>query len=406
MANDGAGAPAQMPPSSFDAAMSQANTAPPPAQAAVLRGVGGGLKLPSSADKAPAGPPNELALGDPDPNDPAELAAREALQRDSQEAPPDNADDSMQHNAEADAAALDEWRKAKDDIRLQESFMDKVISVPWGDKGEMRDVPVAEMKAGYMRTLDHTRKNQAAAEVHRQATQNNANMNAFLTDIQQPAQMRERLEDLGYGPVLHQVAEQIYAEKLAEERHFYDLKKRGASDDTITFMRDRLSNETKLKLQARADARRIQQSEQQAQVRRSEEQQNEQGRQFTHQLNQLRPLAFKKMGMPDDAIHNNAFQQVLMSILQTGGGHGKQLRDVVLEAAESAKQLVEEHISVAKESADQERLRSMGGAQPLSPQRLAGQAPTQGNGVTPIRSKRMGVNDFDAEMARIDGARR
>ena len=417
MANDGAapgGAPAQMPPSAFDSAMSQQNFAPQqPLIHGEPPGAGSGIKIQppntSSQTTKPALAHAEALPDDSgiDPNDPAELSAREALKRSEQEAQSAaNAPEEIARRAETDAAAMEEWLAAKDSLTLPETFNDKLVSVPWGDKGEMRDVPISEMKEGYMRTLDHTRKNQAAAEIRRQAEQNNANMDRFLTEIQQPGQMRERLEDLGYGPVLHQVAEQIYAEKLAEERIFYDLKKKGASDEHLKFMRERFANERKLQLENRATTRQREQFRQQAQVRQNETAVQQQQQQLTNQLNQLRPASFKKLGMPDDAIHNNAFQQVFLSILQTGGGQGKQLREVVLEAATAAKQLVEEHISVARDNADQERLRAMGGGAPMSTQRLPGAAPTQGNGVSPLRNKRMGLADFDGEMARMDGGRR
>lgn len=412
MANDGApaggaapaAAPTQLPPSSFDSAMSQMNRAPMVVHNEPA-GAGSSLKISTRAQTPPLAHAEPLPdANDPDPNDPAELAARAALLGEDQLA----VDDSVQGQVlDGDQqAAYEEWKRDRADIRLADSFMDKVISVPWGDKGAMRDVPIAEMKAGYMRTLDHTRKNQAAAAATREAQQTNANVNRFLTDLQQPNTMRERLEDLGYGQVLHAVAEQIYQEKLAEERIFYDLKKKGASDQHIAFMRERFANERKQALQLRAMTRQQAQLQAQAQQLQNTRAQEEQGAQLSNQLAQLRPLAFKKLGLPEDAMHNNAFSKQFIAILESGGGQGRPLREIVLEAAQSAKELVEEYKATAQEEAEQERLRAMGGVQPLAPRRLAGPPPNQATGVTRASGQRKGLADFDAEMARQNGLAR
>lgn len=413
MANDGApagagaggggGAPAQLPPSSFDQAMLRMNDVPlihgePPGASSSVK-----INDPSRTQQ----PPGAHAEALPDP---AELAAREELLRSGDDASAQDAaatvPDQIQAKAEADAASVEEWMQWKDSLTLPEPMMDKLISVPWGEKGEVRDVPIAEMKQGYMRMLDHTRKNQAAAATKRQAEAHSQNMNRFLQDLGNPGTLRERLEDIGYGPVLQQAAEAIYAERLQEERYFYDLKKKGASDEALNFMREQLASNRKTKLELRAAKRTEGQYKSQLSARNNSEQQQMEGQQLSNQLAQLRPLAFKRLGLKDDALHNNAFQQQFISILETGGGQGRQLREIVLDAATAAKQMVEEHIANAQNASDQEHQRTSGLGSPMSVQRLPGASPTQGNGVTQARQKRLGLNDFDAEMARLNGGAR
>lgn len=405
-AGGGGGAQVQLPPSSFDQQMARMNDVPlihgdAPAETGLAK---------TGRIPPPPGAGMEQFGAEPDAQDPAELAARAELERgtrrpEEKQLPDPNADP-MGQQAKADADALAEWKATNESLTLPDKFMDKLISVPWGDKGETRDVPVAEMQRGYMRQLDYTRSKQEVSQLQRQTQQHNQNMNAFLNDLGQPATMREKLEDIGYGPVLQQVAEAIYAERLTEEKHFYDLKKRGASDDTINFMRERLAGERTLKLEQRASKRREAQFQSQLAQRNNIDQQAEQGKQLTNQLNQLRPAAFKRLGLPDDAMHNNAFEKQFMAILETGGGKNKQLRDVVLAAADAAKQMVEEHKRQMQDLADEEHSRQAGLNSPMSTQRLPGAAPRAGTGVTRAGDRQLGLNDFDAEMARMNGAGR
>jgi hypothetical protein len=51
----------------------------------------------------------------------------------------------------------------------------------------------------------------------------------------------------------------------------------------------------------------------------------------------------------------------------------------------------------------EERTRQNGQVQPFSPQRLPGAAPREGNGITAARQRRLGLADFDSEMARMNG---
>lgn len=409
--NDGApvaapAAPAaQLPPSSFDAAMASMNNARPATPEPA--GAGSALKIPTQSEVSSKVEKPLLdhaqPLGEPDPNDPAELAAKAELERtqgenndlqpgEQPEVPPDM------------AQAYHEWKEWNDSLVLPEKLMDKTITVPWGDKGKTRDVPISEMKAGYMRQLDATRKNQASADTMRQAQAMNQNVARLMQDLTQPQSMRTVLEDLGYGPVLRKVAESIYAEELQDEKVFYDLRRKGASDEHLNMLRERLNAERNAKLEKRAWERQRQQWEMEKQQQMQQRQQEQDGSQLKNQLDQLRPLAFKRLGMPDDAVHNNAFIQVFTSILQTGGAAGRELRDVVLDAANGAKQLVEENISAVQAQAEEEARRARTGA-PLSPQRLPGAPPRAGSGVSPAGQRRLSPADFDREMARMDGGR-
>lgn len=413
MANDGSpGAPAggggaqpQMAPSSFDAAMSQmdvplihgdapAPNTPPPQQ--------------TSSRTAKPALTNAEALPDTggvDPNDPAELAARDALKSKGQPEDPADPSKSLQEQAESDAKSLDEWMKAKDDIMLSELFEDKLVEVPWGE-GKTKSVPVSEMKNGYMRQLDYTRNQQRVAQVERQAQQHNQNINRFLTDLSNPQTMRATLEDLGYGEIFETAAQGLYQERLEQEKIFYDLQKKGASPEHLKLLREnamaaRASNVATRKLTRERDAALAQRQQEDVQA-----QQNQEAQQLSNQLAQLRPAAFKRLQMPDDAVHQAAFQEQFLAILQVGGGKGRHLREIVLDAANAAKQYVEDRVGNYQVQAEQERQRAAGQAQPFSPQRLAGPAPREGNGVTPARQKRLGLGDFDSEMARMNGGGR
>lgn len=415
MANDvmPSGAPAgggqqQLPPSSFDAHMAKMNEAPlihgdPP-------GAGSAIKTPvkpptsefSSRVEQPPG-----AHAEPSETDPAELAAREELLRGLQNKPgeeqPGDPQQTFEQQAQAQAE-FDAFQKFKASLSLPDEFHDKMISVPWGENGETRDVSIAEMRKGYMRTLDHTRKNQAAADMRRQAEGHMRNFNSFLGDLA-GGKMREVLEDNGFGEQLQAAAEQIYEERLAEERHFYDLRKKGASDDTIKWLRERLAAERVQALKLRAQTRREQIMQQQLQQRQTAEQETAQATQLKNQLAQLRPAAFKHLGMTDDPMHQRAFQQQFIAILETGGGGGRPLREIVLDAAMAAKQLVEETKQQTQQLAREETARTREQVMPMSPQRLPGQSPRPSNGVHQAAPKRLGLNDFDAEMERQNGYR-
>jgi hypothetical protein len=373
-----------------------------------LPGAGSSVKLPTQSQQQGVSskveqPPGGFA--DPSPDDPAEIAAREELKRLGQDPnkPPTAGDEDPQKTLESEAATqaeFDAFRKFKESLSLPDEFHNKMISVPWGENGETRDVPISEARLGYMRHLDHTRKNQAAAEVRKTAEQHMGNMNKFLGDLS--GNLRETLEDTGYGEQLLAAAEQIYQERLQQERHFYELRKKGASEETIKWLRENMDVQRKQALQLRAKTRREAIMQQQLQQRQVSQQQDADTQRLSNQLAQLRPAAFKHLGMADDPVHQRAFQQQFIAILETGGGQGRQLRDIVLDAANAAKQFVEELHLNTRQLAEEEAKRARQAAAPMAAQRLPGATPRPGTGIQPAK-RQLGLNDFDAEMARLDG---
>jgi hypothetical protein len=372
-----------LPPSDFDAAMRDMDFAMPREPANLAR-----LNDPSLR---PSPPPDQSV----DPNV-AERSQRAELER----------DDSVQAQVldSNEQKAYEEWKTRRASPTLHEEDMEKLISVPWRE-GETRDVTVAEAKRGYMRQVDYTRGTQEAAAVKQQADTTLQNVNRFLNDLGSPQGMRQRLESLGHGEVLEKVAEEIYAERLADERKLYALKKRGASDQEVAEMRQVIEERRHLaawkrrnEMQQVANQNNYQQQQQQAQQQAQQEQ-------LRNQIAQLRPAAFKAVGIPNDALHEGAFGDQFIAILNSPRARQMELRDIVTEAAQATKQFVEDRI-YAHRAAQEESQRAAAAAastnpQPLAPGRLAGPPPMPSNGVSPARPKNLGLKDFDAEMARL-----
>lgn len=305
-----------------------------------------------------------------------------------------NADEQKQFEA---------WKARRNSPILDlEADGEKLVSVPWRE-GEEREVTVNEMKQGYMRHLDYSRKTQDIGQREQRVQQSEQNMNQFLTELQNPQSMRERLEDLGYGETLWQVARSMYGEVLKEERYLHQLKQRGANDEELNFWRQNFDQQRQQATRMRMQDRQLQQANaraQQAQTRTNEEAANVQ---LQNQLAQLRPAAFRSLGMPvGDPQYEEVFldQFVAHARMNQANGGKQQLRDVVMSAAQATKQFVEDKIAayraIPKPAAPSDA--------PLPVSRAAG-VPPGSNGVEPARQKRMGLEDFDKEMERLNGWR-
>lgn len=370
-----------LPPSKFDEAMAQMDFLP---------------KEPAPLARVPAEPSNKIAPP-PDQTIDPNVATRDQAQQlerdDSVQAQVLNTEEQKQY---------EDWKARRDSPILHETEMEKLVSVPWRE-GEQRDVSVQEAVRGYMRQVDYTRGTQETAQIRQQAENTLQNVNRLLTDLGNAATLRTRLEDLGFGEALHAAAEQIYNERLAEERQLYSLRKRGATQEELAGLREvfadrRAANARarRLELQAQNNTNNFQQQQQQAQQQRQAEQ-------LEHQLRQLRPAAFKAVGIPSDSLHEGIFGDQFLAILNSPRARQMQLRDIVIEATHATKQFVEDRIA-AHSLSQQEATRAAAAtapAAPLSPARLAGPAAMPTNGVTQARNKRLGLKDFDAEMERM-----
>lgn len=366
----------QQPPSKFDDMMAQMDFVQP---ANLAR------REPEVSNAVP--PPADQTI------DPNVLERGQQIERDdSVQAQVLNAEEQQQYQT---------WKERRQSPTLHEDEMEKLVAVPWRE-GETREVTVQEATRGYMRQVDYTRGTQETAQIRQQAEMTLQNVNRLLDAFTRPDTLRQRLEDLGHGDVLEKVAEAIYEERLVEEKQLYRLRKRGATDEELAGIRQvfaerRAANARarRLEIQAQNNTNNYQQQQQQFQQQQQQEQ-------FKNQLAQLRPAAFKAVGIPQDSMHEDVFGQQLIAVLNSPRARGMQLRDMVIEATHATKQFVEDRIA-AHVAAQAEAMRSQAAAPaPLSPSRQAGPPPTQHNGVTQARLKQGGLRDFDAEMARMD----
>lgn len=258
--------------------------------------------------------------------------------------------------------------KALQTGQMPEELMDLMVKVPWGDGH--REIPTRELVNGFMRQSDYTR---AKTEI-RNETQRLQNVEQGLRttfeNFKTPESLHQQLMSLGFRKQLEGAARLVYKQWYEEEQVV-----RALPADKQHAYRAKLERARELEEQHASAMRRQQYLEQQAQNNQSQEAMQQSAQMIQNQINQLRPMAFKALGIVDAPYHRQLFERELVAVVQNSGQQftGQITRQQAWEAAQSAKEILEDDQRQALSANTQ----PLGGntAQPMSPLRLPAGAP-------------------------------
>lgn len=299
--------------------------------------------------------------------------------------------------AVAEAEAFEKYKAAAASPELPEDFMDKLVPVPWGPNGETRDVPVAEMRQGYMRQSDYTRSKQEIQAYAQRVQGAEQNVRNLLTDFQDPEKFYSHMLEMGLSKQMEAVAQKVYGEWFYERQILQSLPEGPRREDTKRLFQERRD----AKDAARANARRAQQLEAQQSQSVNQQQQSENAQRVQNQINQLRPIAFKSLQIPDAPYHRHVFEQQLVGVVKSSGQpfSGTLTREQIMAAAQATREVLEDDAKLARAQANP------GQQQPMGPNRLPAGAPAPGSPQRYQNGGRKRTTDFASDMAKRNGGR-
>lgn len=254
--------------------------------------------------------------------------------------------------------------------QMPEELLDLMVKVPWGENGH-REVPARELVQGFMRQSDYTR---AKTEIRNESArlQNiEQGLRGTFENFKTPETMHQQLMSLGFRKQLEGAARIIYKQWHEEEQIV-----RALPADKQHAYRANLERARQLEEQNASAMRRQQYLEQQAQQNTNQQAQQQNAQMIQNQINQLRPMAFKSMGIIDAPYHRQIFERELVAVVQNSGQpfNGQITRDQAWAAAQSAKEIIEDDAMNARANSQPGQQNGQGG-QPMNPLRLPSGAP-------------------------------
>lgn len=316
-------------------------------------------------------------------------------------------DDSVTGDVLSAEQAAEEFGKWMREPTLAEPLLDKLIEV--SISGQKGFVPVREMREGYMRQVDHTQGKQWVAAQKREMQTRDANVRNFFEGIRDPGKFVQEFEDRGYEDVLEKAAEMIAERRIqehefvlaAQQRVYSRARAKGVEASPEAVFRARqmaeqtIADNRRLQRENRELLKKHEQLSAQRQEQTTQEDQDRRKVSISNQLNQLRPRAFKALGLNDGGVEQSTFLERLNGIISVINWDGQITPDLVRRAAQETQQVI----------ADRARARERLPAQPeqrpasraLGPNRVPGPGgPRTGDGNGRAPAKRM--SDFWGEI--------
>lgn len=325
---------------------------------------------------------NELAA--PDPNAP--------VQEPGNELPPDP----LEQQARADALAQKMLEGMSTGI-LPEEALDLVVKVPWG-QGGTKEVPIRELIQGNMRQSDYTKaKTEIRAHADR-LQQIESGLNNTIARFQQPETMFETLIDLGFRKQMQGMAKLVFKQWVEQEQ-----VARALPAERQAAYRASIERQFELEDNQRAMTRKQAQLEQRNKQTVSQEQQHQNALHIQNQINQLRPLSFKAMGIQDAPYHRQVFENQLVAVIRESGRpfDGQITREEAWKAAQITREILEDDQASALANSQQQQPGQQ--QQPMSPLRLSPGANAPGSQQSRQAGQRRRPSQLDNDLRQRGG---
>lgn len=310
-------------------------------------------------------------------------------------------DDEPQASApEAITAAAEKWRSLEDSPELPESLYEKLIPVKNGDREW--EVPISELRQGYMRLNESTRRSQQLDAREQQIAIGEQKFQNFFKQIEDPRNFLEVFERQLPDGVLDQALE-IRRQRVEEdvsliEAAGYAVMRRLGVDKNDTRVRDamlstkaRIDRERKLDVELRRKEARNRELESGRQEVDTSARVAEIRATMVRQLAQLTPTAFKAHRIRDNAVNRDRHVEYVKRLALQQGAQAI-TREIVSEAAKILREdLEDERAERTKQppAAAKTRAAAPKGAG-------GGAAPTRGH----VSNQSKSMADFDAHYGR------
>ena len=323
-----------------------------------------------------------------------------------EEPPPEQEQDpEQQQQMLDDIQAAQKYRELVEGEDLPDDFLKKsrVVKLP---DGRLLDVSVEEAYSNFQRRALLKQNEQRAASIQQHyqqlMTSQRGQWERWGNDgANNYSGMRTELEDMGFGPALHKIAESIYQE-YAQEQRLLDkmqrwdpqLQRMVPDEQAQRALQQTFQAKRQASMEARAAAKRAQHAQQQAQRFQPDPAAQDMQR-FGYQMAQFGPRAAKAAGI---TTLNAYAKQTLSREVNAMRRQGQELTfDLVLEAAKNVKDMLdmEREQGLAQRASTQRRSGTMPRG---TPNPRVGPAPhpqTTPNG-------RARVSDFDKIMQEQD----
>lgn len=309
-------------------------------------------------------------------------------------------DEPAQSAPEAITAAAEKWKELEDSPELPEALHEKLITVKNGDREWQ--VPISELRQGYMRLNESTRRSQALDAREQQIQQGEQKFQNFFKSLEDPRNFLEVFERQLPDGVLDQALE-IRRQRVEEdvsliEAAGYAVMRRLGCDKTDARVRDamlatkaRIDRERKLDIELRRKEARNRELESSRQEVDTSARVAELRATMERQLAQLTPTAFKAHRIRDNAVNRDRHVAYVKRLALQKGAQSI-TREIVSEAAQILRQdLEDERAERTKQPAAAAKTRAS------APKGAGGgAAPTRGHVSTQSKS----MADFDAHFGR------
>lgn len=298
----------------------------------------------------------------------------------------------------ADQEALAKYREWEQSDELPDEFLDRLVSVPNGKNGT-KYVTAREMQKGYMRQSDHTRAAQEFAAAKQGFDQKLKDYDDHFVAVKgDPDVFINTYEEAGFDlvPVANAILERDKKDKafaLAYARNFAEEQGLDGNHFSVRQAFDQAYQERQQWRAAQRELK-IKNSEVDRLSQGAKKQESQQGidaraAEMKNALNQLAPRALKAQGMKyTDPQHRDIFHRYLRSVMEQTQSPDI-TREICLQAAESAKEELEDIRAAEAGSA-----RKPAPKQPLSNGRVGGGAGKMTIGTPSVQGT---VDDFELQ---------
>lgn len=293
-------------------------------------------------------------------------------------------DDEQPAAATAAAEAAQKWQDLESSPHLPDDFHDKLITVKSGDREW--DVPISEMRLGYMRLNESTRRSQELDQREEQLNQGEQRFGRFFEQIKDPQAFIEVFERQLGPEVLDKALEirqaqrdddisMIEAAGIAVMRRYNVDKHDPRVREAMIATKQRIGKQRLSDIEQRKLASRNRELEQGREQNDTQKRVNELRATFERQLAQLTPTAFKAARIRDNAKNRDAHISHLKAIMRKQGAQTI-TREIVAEAARAVREDLED-----ERAAKSTKVAQPGAAGKSQPRAAKG----AGGGVAPTR---------------------
>lgn len=282
---------------------------------------------------------------------------------------------------------------------MPEELMDVwTIKVPWGEAGNFRDVPARELQKSFMRQSDYTAKTTQLRQFHEQTQRQQQGLNAIFSRMDTHEGLAQVMMQLGKPEVLEAAGKEALKKWWEEEKIARSLPA-----DQQQAYRQRMQRAKEAERTAAMEIRRREDAERAANNNQGQQQQQQRAEYIQRQIDQMRPMAFKALGVIDTPYHRQVFENQLVAVVNAlpHRWNGEVTREMAWSATQGAKEVIEDDQRRAMAANTQQQ---QPGNQPLNPLRL----PAGPNSQTPQQrqnGQRRRPGSFGDDMRTRNGGR-